>query len=39
MRITVMEKVYSKDPQMRKTRESVFINKLNTYHKGMNRRK
>ena len=39
MRISVIEKVYSKDPQMRKTRESFFINKLNTYHKGMNRRK
>ena len=39
MRIMVMEKVHSKDPQMRKTRESFYINKLNTFYKGMNRKK
>ena len=39
MRITVIEKIYSKDPQMRKARESFFINKLNTFYKGMNRKK
>jgi hypothetical protein len=37
-RITLMEKVYSKDPQIRKTRESFYIN-LNNLYKGMNRKK
>ena len=39
MRVSVLEKVHSKDPHMRETRESIYINKLNTFHKGMNKRK
>ena len=38
MRVTVIEKVHSADPMMRKTRESHFITKLNSKHKGMNRK-
>jgi hypothetical protein len=34
-----MEKVYSKDPQMMKTRESFYINKFNTFYKGMNKKR
>ena len=39
MRIAVMEKVYSNDPQMRKTRESFYKNKFNTFYKGMNKKR
>ena len=38
MRVTVIEQVQSDDPMMRKTRESHFIDKLNSKHKGMNRK-
>ena len=39
MKVSVIEKVYSKDPHMREIRESTYINKLNTFHKGMNKKK
>ena len=39
MRINIIEKVYSRDPQMREIRESHYINEMNTFHRGMNRRK
>ena len=38
MKITIIEKVHSDDPQMRKTRESHFIKKFNTKYKGMNQK-
>ena len=39
MRINIIEKVYSRDPQMREIRESHYIKEMNTFHRGMNRRK
>ena len=38
MKITIIEKVHSKDPQFRKQREKMYINKMNTKYKGMNRK-
>ena len=38
MKVTVLEKVKSNDPQMRKTRESLKIKKFNSKYKGMNRK-
>ena len=38
MRISVMEKVWADDPFMREERETHYIKKMNTKHKGMNRR-
>ena len=38
MRIAVMEKMWSEDPFMRETRESHYIKKMNSKHKGMNRK-
>ena len=38
MNVTVLEKVHSKDPFMRKVRESHFIKKMNTKYKGMNKK-
>ena len=37
MTITVIEKVFNKDPQYRKQREKMFINKFNTRYKGLNK--
>ena len=37
MKVTVLEKLHSKDPQMRKTRESHYIKKFNSFYRGMNR--
>ena len=39
MKISIVEKVLSSDPNMRKIRESHFIEKLNTFYKGMNKKK
>ena len=38
MEVTILEKVFSKDPQFRKTRESMFIEQFNTKYKGMNKK-
>lgn len=38
MRIAVMEKMWSEDPFMRETRETHYIKKMNSKHKGMNRK-
>ena len=38
MRIAVMEKMWSEDPFMRETRETHYIKKINSKHKGMNRK-
>ena len=38
MRVSIIEKVHSKNPHMREIRESKYINKLNTFHKGMNKK-
>ena len=37
MQITIIEKVFNPDPQFRKQRERMFINKFNTRYKGINR--
>ena len=37
MTITVLEKVYNNNPLYRKQREKMWINKLNTKYKGLNR--
>ena len=37
MRVTVLEKVFSSDPAVRKERERHFIVKMNTKHKGLNK--
>ena len=37
MTVSIVEKVFSKDPQYRKTRETMFIEKFNTKYKGMNK--
>ena len=38
MKITVLEKIASEDPQMRKLRESYFIKKFGTNYRGMNKK-
>ena len=37
MRVTVLEKIYSSDPAVRKEREKFFILKMNTKYKGLNK--
>ena len=37
MLITVIEKVHNKDPQFRKQREKLYIQKFNTRYRGLNR--
>ena len=37
MRVTVLEKVFSQDPQFRKQREKLYIQKFNTRYRGLNR--
>ena len=37
MEITIIEKIFNQDPQFRKQREKMFINKFNTKYKGINR--
>ena len=37
MQITIIEKVYNQDPQFRKQREKMFIQKFNTKYKGLNK--
>ena len=37
MTITVLEKVYNNNPLYRKQREKMWINKLNTKYRGLNR--
>ena len=37
MTITILEKVLNSNPQFRKTREKMWINKFNTKYKGLNR--
>ena len=37
MRVTIIEKIYSSDPAVRKEREKFFIQKMNTRYKGLNK--
>ena len=37
MEFAVIEKIFSQDPGVRKEKESVFINKFNSKHKGINK--
>ena len=38
MRVTIVEKIHSSDPLIRKQREELFIQKLNTKYKGLNKK-
>ena len=38
MRVTILEKVHSMDPLVRKEREELFIRKFNTKYKEMNKK-
>ena len=38
MSITILEKIHNRSDQYRKIRETMFISKFNTKHKGMNRK-
>ena len=37
MELTIVEKIFNPDPQFRKQREKMYINKFNTKHKGINK--
>ena len=37
MRVTVLEKIFSSDTAVRKEREKMFINKMNSKYKGLNK--
>ena len=37
MRITIIEKVFSQEHQVRKQREKLFLQKFNTKYRGLNR--
>ena len=37
MTVTVIEKIFNNDPNFRKQREKMWINKFNTRYKGLNR--
>ena len=37
MRVTVLEKIFSLDPAVRKEREKYYISKMNTRYKGLNK--
>ena len=38
MEVTILEKIFNRDPQVRKERESLFIKKFNSKHKGLNKK-
>ena len=38
MKITILEKLKSSDAQLRKTRETFYIQRFNTKYKGMNKK-
>ena len=38
MKVSILEKVHSLDPLVRKEREELFIRKFNTKYKGLNKR-
>ena len=37
MQISIVEKVLNQDPQFRKQREKMYIQKLNSNYKGLNK--
>ena len=37
MRVTILEKIYSSDPAVRKERERFFFQKMHTKYKGLNK--
>ena len=37
MQISILEKVFNQDPQFRKQRERMYIQKFNTRYKGLNK--
>ena len=38
MKVTILEKVHSQDPLVRKEREELYIRKFNTKYKGLNKK-
>ena len=38
MKVTIIEKVHSMDPLVRKEREELFIRKFNTKYRGLNKK-
>ena len=38
MEVTILEKIFNEDPQYRKQREQMWIEKFNTKYKGLNRK-
>ena len=38
MTVTLLEKIYNSDPQFRKAREKMWIERFNTKYKGLNRK-
>ena len=38
MKVTILEKVHSLDPLVRKEREELYIRKFNTKYKGLNKK-
>ena len=38
MEVSILEKIHSKDPQYRKAREKMWIERFNTKYKGLNRK-
>ena len=38
MEVTILEKIYNTDPQFRKAREKMWIERFNTKYKGLNRK-
>ena len=37
MQISILEKLFNQDPQFRKQRERMYIQKFNTKYKGLNK--
>ena len=38
MEVTILEKIFNEDPQYRKQREQMWIEKFNTKYKGLNKK-
>ena len=38
MQVTILEQLFNSDPQFRKTREKMYIERFNTKYKGLNKK-
>ena len=38
MQVIILEKIFNTDPQFRKTREKMWIERFNTKYKGLNKK-